>query len=69
MLIGAPMLVAVAAILINGRPAALLGLPEYILFRAMRAWFTLESVLTIPINRRAKSFRQPSLSTQSDASP
>jgi len=62
-LIGAPMLVAVAAILINGRPDALLGLPEYILFRAMRAWFTLESVLTIPINRTAKSFRKPSLST------
>ena len=67
-LIGAPALVAVAAVLINRRPDALLAIPEYILFRAMRAWFTLESVLTIPINRTAKSFRQPSLSTQSDAS-
>ncbi len=67
-LIGAPALVAVAAILINGRPDALLGIPEYILFRAMRAWFTLESVLTIPINRTAKSFKRPSFSTQSDIS-
>ncbi|WP_339824360.1 glycosyltransferase family 2 protein [uncultured Parasphingorhabdus sp.] len=67
-LIGAPVLVAVAAVLINRRPDALLAIPEYVLFRVMRAWFTLESVLTIPITRTAKSFRKPSLSTQSDAS-
>ena len=68
-LIGAPVLVAVAAVLINRRPDALLAIPEYILFRAMRAWFTLESVLTIPINRTAKSFRTSALTTQSDTSP
>lgn len=65
-LIGAPAMVAVAAVLINRRPDALLAIPEYLLFRAMRAWFTLESVLTIPINRTAKSFRQPTFSKQSD---
>lgn len=46
-LIGAPALMAAFAALANGRPAALLGLPEYILFRIVRAYLTLESVLSI----------------------
>ena len=63
-LVGAPALVAVFAALINGRPAALLALPEYLIFRAMRAWFTLESMLTIPINETRQTlsdveFAQP----------
>ncbi|WP_114520762.1 glycosyltransferase family 2 protein [Altererythrobacter sp. ZODW24] len=52
-LVGAPALVAIAAILINRRPSALLALPEYLAFRAMRAWFTLESVLTIRITKNS----------------
>jgi cellulose synthase/poly-beta-1,6-N-acetylglucosamine synthase-like glycosyltransferase len=54
-LVGAPALVAVFAALINGKPAALLALPEYLAFRAMRAWFTLESMLTIPINEKRRT--------------
>ncbi len=50
-LVGAPALVAVAAILINREWKALLGMPEYLIFRAMRAWYTLESVLSIRIRR------------------
>lgn len=46
-LIGAPSLMAGFAALANGRPKALLGLPEYILFRILRAYLTLESVLSI----------------------
>lgn len=48
-LIGSPMLTAAIAILANNRPRALLALPPYIFFRALRAWYTLESALTIPI--------------------
>ena len=50
-LVGAPALVAVTAALVNRRPDALLAIPEYIAFRALRAWLTLESVLTITIRR------------------
>jgi len=52
-LVGAPALVAVAAILINREWLALLGMPEYLAFRALRAWYTLESVLSIRIRRSA----------------
>ncbi len=48
-LIGSPMLAAALAILANNRPRALLSLPAYILFRALRSWYTLESALSIPI--------------------
>lgn len=46
-LLGAPTLMAAFAALANGRPKALLGLPEYVLFRILRAYLTLESVLSI----------------------
>jgi len=46
-LLGAPALMGVFAALANGRPAALLGLPEYVLFRLLRSYLTLESVLSI----------------------
>lgn len=46
-LIGAPALMAAFAALANSRPRALLGLPEYILFRVVRSYLTLESVLSI----------------------
>jgi len=45
--IGAPALMAAFAALANGRPGALLGLPEYVLFRIIRSYLTLESVLSI----------------------
>lgn len=47
--IGAPALMAAFAALANGRPRALLGLPEYVVFRMARAYLTLESVLSIAI--------------------
>lgn len=46
-LLGAPTLMAAFAALANGRPQALLGLPEYTLFRIARSYLTLESVLSI----------------------
>jgi len=48
-LIGSPMLAAASAILVNKRPAWLLALPQYILFCTLRAWYTLEALLSIPI--------------------
>ena len=48
-LIGSPMLAATFAILVNFRPGALLSLPAYVLFRALRSWYTLEATLSIPI--------------------
>ena len=50
-LVGAPALVAIAAIVINREWLALLAMPEYLAFRALRAWYTLESVLSIRIRR------------------
>jgi cellulose synthase/poly-beta-1,6-N-acetylglucosamine synthase-like glycosyltransferase len=46
-LLGAPALMAVIAALANGRVDALLFVPEYVLFRMVRAYLTLESVLSI----------------------
>ena len=47
--LGAPMIVAVIAIALNRQFGAILALPEYILFRAVRAYFTMESMMTIII--------------------
>lgn len=61
-LVGSPMLAATFAILVNMRPGALLSLPAYILFRALRSWYTLESALSIPItstSTRIQIGRQP----------
>ncbi len=46
-LLGAPALMGIFVALINGRIDALVGLPEYVLFRMLRSYFTLESVLSI----------------------
>jgi len=46
---GAPALVAIFAGLINRVPRSILGLPEYLAFRLLRAYFTLESMLSILI--------------------
>lgn len=48
-IIGMPALMAVFACLLNARPRALLYLPEYVLFRALRSYFTLESLLSISL--------------------
>lgn len=46
-LLGAPALMGAFAALANGRVKALLYLPEYVLFRLVRSYLTLESVLSI----------------------
>ena len=51
-LMGAPALMGAFAILVNGRVKALLGLPEYLLFRIVRSYLTLESVLSIAFAER-----------------
>ncbi|WP_417580673.1 glycosyltransferase [Pelagibacterium sp.] len=50
---GAPALMAGFAALANGRVGALIGLPEYILFRLVRSYLTLESVLSIAFGETA----------------
>jgi glycosyltransferase involved in cell wall biosynthesis len=54
-LLGAPMLMGAFAVLANGRVTALLGLPEYVVFRMLRSYLTLESVLSIAFANRALS--------------
>lgn len=46
-LLGAPALMGAFAALANGRVGALIGLPEYVGFRLLRSYLTLESVLSI----------------------
>lgn len=53
-LLGAPMLMGAIASLANGRATALIGLPEYALFRALRSYFTLESVLSIAFDKQQR---------------
>ncbi|HWJ87265.1 MAG TPA: glycosyltransferase family 2 protein [Pelagibacterium sp.] len=50
--LGAPALMAAFAALANGRVGALIGLPEYVIFRMMRSYLTLESVLSIAFQSR-----------------
>ncbi len=47
---GAPAIMAVAASLLNGVPKGILALPEYLIFRVLRAYFTLESMLSILVD-------------------
>lgn len=54
-LLGAPALMGAFAALANGRPAAVLGLPEYVLFRLLRSYLTLESVLSIAFAESRKA--------------
>jgi len=55
---GAPALVAVLAALTNGLPRAILALPDYLIFRVMRAYFTLESMLSILIDVSAEDLER-----------
>lgn len=48
-MVGAPAIMAVLSSLLNGIPRGVLALPEYLVFRVMRAYFTLESMLSITI--------------------
>nr|WP_319949139.1 glycosyltransferase [uncultured Shimia sp.] len=48
-MVGAPAIVAVVSALLNGLPRGILALPEYLIFRVLRAYFTLESMLSILI--------------------
>lgn len=56
--LGAPTIVSAIAILFNRTPRALAYLPEYTLFRALRSYFTLESMLSISLGAR-RSRRSP----------
>lgn len=55
---GAPAIVAVVAALLNGVPRGILALPEYLIFRVMRAYFTLESMLSILIDIKAEDLER-----------
>ena len=49
--LGAPTLMAIFATLLNGMPRGLLCMPEYLIFRIIRAYFTLESMMSISLSR------------------
>lgn len=55
---GAPAIMAVIASLLNGVPRGIIALPEYLIFRVLRAYFTLESMLSILIDRRAEDLER-----------
>jgi len=56
--IGAPAIMAVAASLLNGMPKAILALPEYLVFRVLRAYFTLESMLSILVSNEHENLER-----------
>jgi cellulose synthase/poly-beta-1,6-N-acetylglucosamine synthase-like glycosyltransferase len=55
---GAPAIVAVVASLLNGVPRGILALPEYLIFRVLRAYFTLESMLSILVDRKGEDLER-----------
>lgn len=55
---GAPAMMAVAASLLNGVPKGILALPEYLIFRILRAYFTLESMLSILIDVKGEDLER-----------
>lgn len=59
--LGAPTLVATGAALLNGAPRALLAIPEYLIFRLLRAYFTLESMLSITVTTRREDLTIPTM--------
>lgn len=52
---GAPALVAVISAFLNGLPRGVLALPEYLIFRVLRAYFTLESMLSILVKNEGEN--------------
>ncbi len=63
---GAPALVAIIASFLNGVPKGVLALPDYLIFRVMRAYFTLESMLSISVDTKAN---QLEIATRLDIRP
>jgi cellulose synthase/poly-beta-1,6-N-acetylglucosamine synthase-like glycosyltransferase len=57
--IGAPAIMAVISCLLNRLPGAVIALPEYLLFRLLRAYFTLESMLSILIRQDGQNLETP----------
>jgi len=57
--VGAPAIMAVIGGCLLGRPRSIFFIPEYLLFRALRAYFTLESMLSISIKERAVPMYSP----------
>ncbi|MEO1555401.1 MAG: glycosyltransferase [Pseudomonadota bacterium] len=55
---GAPAIMAVLASLLNGVPRGVLALPEYLIFRVLRAYFTLESMLSILVDVQAENLER-----------
>ena len=55
---GAPAIMAVAASLLNGVPRGILALPEYLIFRVLRAYFTLESMLSILVGDQGEDLER-----------
>ncbi|MEO9685547.1 glycosyltransferase family 2 protein [Tateyamaria sp.] len=53
-LVGAPSIMAIICALLIKKPVSILYLPEYLLFRGLRAYFTLESMLSISISDRGE---------------
>ncbi len=52
--LGAPTIMAVFATLLNGIPKGLICMPEYLIFRILRAYFTLESMMSISLSNVRK---------------
>ena len=56
-ILGSSVLIAIMAAIVNHRPDALIGLPDYFVFRFLRSYFTLESMLTIIVLPKRNPFR------------
>lgn len=56
--VGAPAIMAVAASLLNGVPRGIIALPEYLIFRVIRAYFTLESMLSILVGAEGENLER-----------
>ena len=65
--IGAPAIVACVAAFLNGLPMAIVALPEYLIFRLLRSYFTLESMMSILIRtegqKQEHAFKKDIVST------
>lgn len=53
-MVGAPAIVAIVSALLNGLPRGVIALPEYLIFRVLRAYFTLESMLSILVKNNGE---------------
>lgn len=67
--LGAPAIMAVVACIVTGRPTAILAIPHYLGFRVLRAYFTLESMLSISVRRKWKNFSAPTLNDERETKP